>query len=332
MAKKLFEKDTEESRLKDVNRDYKMIKYMVNPSLNVIKEALRHGSNETLDYIDKQYITSEICDYAIENVRLALKYMPEEFKTLENCKKAVTKYGCNLQYITNKTQELCLIAMKNTYDAFPHIPIELRNEEIYYLAVKGGVSLKDIPRNRISKRMCLTSVKAQSCNIQNVPDRYKTPELYLEVFESNKNIFKYMPKNLMTEDLCVRALESDINFIEFVPKELQTDKICLKILSHRRYYEFLKFITSDSEVIKKKVEKLNNKEKRYKEIFRGCHMGRGFMDWGMPPLEMITEPIMDYVSECEDKIDTLTSEVETIKKELDELKKLIPRPTETHEA
>jgi hypothetical protein len=257
----------------------------------------------------------------------------ESVRTPELCLKAVSLAGTNLRYVTNKTQELCSIAMRQSSNAFQYIPVEFRDEEVYYLAVKHStVSLNDIPVNRRSKRMCLSSVKNNTSSIQYVPERRKTAEFYTEVFEHNKNIFKYMPNEMKTEEVCMKALKANYGFIEFIPKEQQTDNICLSILSDPYNHNLIKLITSDSPVVQKKMKRLDEREKKMKKMFRGgFYMHSKHDPWGMPPFDMFMEPVLEYVYDCEDKIEDLSDMVESLKKEMDELKKLIPRPREAHE-
>jgi hypothetical protein len=331
---KLFKRDTEENRIEDVRRDYKVIRYMDNPSLDIIKEAVIRGGHRAIEYIGADNMTPDLYQIIVERFPSSFGSLPNEVRTPELCEKAVSLSGTNLRYVTNKTQELCCTAMRQTSNSYQYIPVEFRNEEINYLAVKNGtVLLSDIPQNKRSKRMCLSAVKRQSNYIEHVPERHKIPEFYLEVFEHNHNIFKLMPKDLMTEDICLKALRNSPEFLDFIPKEKQTDKICLDFLSNPYNQRYTKYILSDSPAVKKKIERINNRDKKYKQMFGRHGHGGGFYDaWGMPPMmEMIVDPVFDYVYDCEDKIEDLTDTVETLKKELDELKKLIPRPTESHE-
>jgi hypothetical protein len=338
MAKKFkfLKKDTEENRLEDIKRDYKLIRYMDNPSMEVIKETIKSGGHRALEYIGVDNMTPELYSLLIERFPSSFADLPESAKTPELCLQAVTRQGTNLRHISNKTQDLCVTALRTSYNAFQYIPEEFRNEEVYYLAIKAGsIYLKDVPTNRRSRRMCLSAVKQQSANFEHVPDRYRTNQFYTDVFENNKNIFKYMPNELKTEDVCLRVLREDCKFIEFIPKDLQTDNICLQVLSHPYNREYLRFITTDSPVIQKKIKRMADRDKKMERMFRHGHFhGRGRDRdgfFGFPPFEMFTEPIMEYVSECEDKIDELTDMVESIKKEMDEMKKLIPNKTEVHE-
>ena len=181
--------------------------------------------------------------------------------------------------------------------------------------------------------MCLTAVKQQSTNIESVPKKYKTPEFYLEVFETNKNILKFIPKEMLTDDICTKALNSSLQFIQYIPKELQSDKLCLMILSNPRNLDIVKYILSDSEVVKKKIKRLTDRENKMKKMYHmmdhggfGFGGGRGFY----PPMMMdmmMDDPIFDYIDDCEEKIESLSEQVDILKKQMEDLMKVVTPPT-----
>jgi len=333
MPKKVRVRTEEETNLlTDIKNDWRIIKYMENPSMLLIKAAIKAGHTAAVEVIACRYMTPELATYIVEREIHAFKFIPDEFKTPELSLKAVTLSGRNLEFVPNKTQEICTMANNQSSSAFQFVPIEFRDEEVYYKAIQNGsIQLKDIPVNNISKRMCLTSVKQQSTTIDSVPKKYKTLEFYLEVFESNKNIFKNIPKEILTDNICTRALNSSLEFIRYIPKELQTDKMCLMVLSNPRNLNLVNYILSDSDVVKKKIKRLTDREAKMKKMYhmmdRGGYGGHGFGFHPMMMDMMMDDPIFDYIDDCEEKIENLSEQVDILKKQMEDLMKVVTPPT-----
>ena len=198
----------------------------------LIRLAICNNGN-ALSLIPAPLRTEELCDLAVsqsgraieavpihlrseELYRLAvqsegaLEKIPIKFRTEELCKVAVKSDSCSLKYCPKKTYELCKIAVQQGNGAmvgssFQFIPIHLRSEEIYKIALqKSGYVLELIPRKKRTEELCTYAVQQQF-------DRSWTKEAYL----------KFVPQRCKTEEICTLAVESDVVSILFVPRGLR---------------------------------------------------------------------------------------------------------------
>ena len=111
-------------------------------------------TNSLLEVLGLKYIvpeelrTEEICRIAVTQSGYALEYVPEELKTEELCRIAVMKECIALEYVpeTFKTEELCHIAVTGSGYALEHVPEALKTEELCLAAVqKNGAAFRYVP-------------------------------------------------------------------------------------------------------------------------------------------------------------------------------------------
>jgi hypothetical protein len=90
MPKKVRVKTEEETNLlADIKKDWRIIKYMENPSMLLIKAAIKAGSVYAVEAIAHKYMTPELATYIVEREIQGFKFIPDEFKTPELSLKAV---------------------------------------------------------------------------------------------------------------------------------------------------------------------------------------------------------------------------------------------------
>ena len=74
----------------------------------------------------------------------------------------------------NVTEELCLIAVKQYWDALRYVPKHLRTEQICLIAVKQyGRALYYVPEHLRTEQLCLIAVKQTWKAFEFVPEKIR---------------------------------------------------------------------------------------------------------------------------------------------------------------
>jgi len=83
-------------------------------------------NNNKLDQLNAVESTSEYKEHlaVVRQRGIAIKYIPEEFKTEEMCLVAVRKNGFALEYVPEKfkTEKMCLVAVQQDGDVLEFVP------------------------------------------------------------------------------------------------------------------------------------------------------------------------------------------------------------------
>jgi len=110
-----------------------------------------------------------------------------------------------LRFITNKTLELCKLAIQNDPFSIYYIPEEHKNYE-----------------------MCMTVVQDNGCLLQCVPNKHKTLELCTNAVKNNRSALNFVPKEHMSYELCKIAVQKKCyDALKFVPKEFINYELCI---------------------------------------------------------------------------------------------------------
>jgi hypothetical protein len=137
--------------------------------------------------------TQKICELAIKNNALALRYIKEQ--TEELCKLAVQKIGPALEYVKEQTEEICKLAIKNNVLALKFV--KEQTEEICKFAIENNV-------------LALKFVKEQ------------TEEICKFAVKKNGKALEYVKQQ--TEEICKLAVSQDYHALKFVKEK--TEEIC----------------------------------------------------------------------------------------------------------
>lgn len=77
------------------------------------------GHGLLLEHIDAQNQTQEICEAAVHETGMALKYVGVQNPYI--CAIAVRRHGTALQYVKEQTEDICLAAVRQIGWALPHV-------------------------------------------------------------------------------------------------------------------------------------------------------------------------------------------------------------------
>jgi hypothetical protein len=191
----------------------------------------------------REYTTLEDCLAAVQEDGIALKYVPEEFKTPEVCLAAVgenlvrafrIKPDSPLRYVPEecKTPELCLLAVQQDGAALYFVPGNLRTPEICLAAVReDGEALEFVPGIRTTyRKRCPTGrhypIDPTRDDIKEGSAAFAAlQECCLAAVQNKGRVLGMMPPELSTREICLAAVQSDYTAIKLVPNEFLTEDI-----------------------------------------------------------------------------------------------------------
>ena len=108
--------------------------------------------------------------------------------------------------------------------------------KVYKDAKKRGnfmerINLRRIPKEERTYSLCLEAVSQNKMNVQFVPEKYKTEELFEKIKRYNA-VLKYTPHKFKTYEKCIDAIKRGSYDLQYVPKKHKTLELCLTALLH----------------------------------------------------------------------------------------------------
>ena len=235
---------------------------------------------------DKQYY--ELYKEVVTQDGLALKFVPENNKTLDICEKAVTQNGKALEFVPNekKTFDICEIAVTKNGLALEFVPNEKKTFDICKKALaQNSVALKHIEIlfiNNITKdqyyKLCEKAIKNKSNTIYYVNANNMTDEqyyeLYKEALENNKHLLNLVPENKRTYEIYMLAVTNNGDELKNVIlndniTQEQYYKLCEKAVENYGqaiFYIKTKVIDENNEEGKKYHKPINMTQEQYYEL------------------------------------------------------------------
>jgi hypothetical protein len=174
------------------------------------KNALEQGELE-LNVVPEELRTPELCKIAVSQDGMALKYVPEELRTPEQCKIAVSQNSYALGYVSKelRTPELCKIAVSQKGWALQFVPEDLPEyAELCKIAVsQNGEALRYVPEELRTPTLCKIAVSQDGEALQYVPEELRTPELCKIAVSNYGRALYHVPPEL--QDEVKRAVEQE---------------------------------------------------------------------------------------------------------------------------
>jgi hypothetical protein len=226
--------------------------------------VLLDGAGWALQYVPEKLRTLDLCLLSVNFHGWALQYVPEHLRTHEVCLMAVHQYGSALSYVPEiyRTPELCRIAITTpmAHDEFfstiwSAIPKKSKTKEVCMAAMGDTEStinwscdescfwvpcendlpsfLEDIPpelKEELKQELNrLGASKGMHSCTDDVPEKYRTPEFYLEGIKKDGALLEFVPSEFKTKELCLAAVLAPYRTqppaIHFLPKEFQTEEM-----------------------------------------------------------------------------------------------------------
>jgi hypothetical protein len=82
-----------------------------------------------------------------------------------------------------------------------------------------------LPNTPRYKELCMIAIH-NHCSITNIPEEYRTDELYKVAVTVNSTNFKYVPEHLKTYELCKLAVSKNRTNFGYVPEQFKTYELC----------------------------------------------------------------------------------------------------------
>ncbi len=170
----------------------KFAKKAVKKSPSVILFVYEYFSHFSCEFSQEAQRTAffNFCASIVKETGSILRHIkPETLPYYELCKIAVTENGRNLTYIENQTEELCILAIKQTADAFYFV--QRPTQYIYLELVKNyGLCLRFIKKQ--TAELCWISVKKNPYSLIEVDEKFLTRELSLAAVELDRGVARYV--------------------------------------------------------------------------------------------------------------------------------------------
>lgn len=194
--------------------------------------------------MSEEVFTQELIDNLLEMDIDIFYYIPDRFKTLESCIKAV-EFDSSYFFRVPKelrTKEVYMEVLEESPELFKKIPEEMIDKDIlnkfkegifkcdYYFEVKEEYLTEEIAESLMSKD--------KESSLLYIPERFKTEKVCLAAVKSDSKNLGYVPENLKTKEMCWAAMQSDhLAFFapDYTPKKYKTQEYWETALKHNGF-------------------------------------------------------------------------------------------------
>ena len=227
--------------------------------MKIIKDNYREENKKNIledwgniENIPDEMLDQELCNLAVSEDAHAMMYIPDIYKSMELCKKAIELWhdfdnDCeNMNFMEMcetavqedgyvlccvpdklKTRELCDMAVETDAEALKYVPENLKTKEMCVLAVnKNCLALEYAPENLKTKEMCESAVTINGYALEFVPENLKTKEMCELAVAKEGYALEFVPENLKTKEMYDLAVAKGGYTLEFVPENLKTKEMC----------------------------------------------------------------------------------------------------------
>jgi hypothetical protein len=164
------------------------------------------------------YNPNEI-DELFEKIPVEIRNMPG-FLTEAVSMKA---FVFNLLSDTEKTPEICLIAVKKDASLFKDIPDHLKTQEICKYALQWGSNLEFVPEQFKTQEICILAAQNGSSALKFVPEQFKSKDLCVTALLKAKNEDKIDKLYKKIRDESYASTDYFDIALEYVPTEIKEE-------------------------------------------------------------------------------------------------------------
>ncbi len=227
---KYIENQTEELCLIALKNNIDSFKHIKNKTYNLNKNILNIDGN-MLKYIENQ--TEELCLIALKNDLKSYNYIQNKTDEInkiynkihddniyyEKYYKKISNNGMYLKYITEQTENICLLAIDNNVASYEYVKNMTPNIAIA-IVKKDGMLLNKIDEIFHTNDICIAALKNNINAYQFIKN--KTYEINAYVLSKKGWLLKFIENQ--TDELCIIAVQNDGMALEFVKNK--TKEIC----------------------------------------------------------------------------------------------------------
>ena len=125
------------------------------------------------------------------------------------------------KYVKNKSEDICILAVKQNGYALKYVPYNLITNEMCMSAVQqNGTALEYVPNNFITNEICIAAVQKDAWALKYVKEQ--TPEICLLAIKENGGVLQHVKDQ--TEELCALAIKENYYAFKYVRE--QTEELC----------------------------------------------------------------------------------------------------------
>ena len=228
---------SDETNIKFIKAEVTNIKYIKNPSIKVIKQAIEEDAM-VISYINPELITDNLKLLAVKKNGYTINFIANPTEEMQ--KEAIKNYPFAIQYIKNPTYEMMNLAIElnpQVVYALGELPKELQLKAIN-LAIEQD--------KNIIRHMTNPCEEVQLLSVKNFPDsvydiKNPTEHVQLEAVKTKCTSIKYI-KN-PSEQLQLEAIKNDCGFVvKYI--ENPTEKVQLMVIEENP--ELIKLIKKQS--------------------------------------------------------------------------------------
>lgn len=194
--------------------------------------------------VPMRFRTKELCGLVAEKGGKYWRVFPPKLITSEIAYRGVMEDAYGFNWVPNnlKTKELCLAALldgkyayQNSEKNFKLIPKTVMDDDFYMKMVQGSYRLFEyIPEKDRNYDLCMEYVKLGG-DLREIPKELLTREMCMMAVAKNGLYIGYVPKEYLDEELCMVALRKNRNAIERIPREMINEEMCKEYISTARY-------------------------------------------------------------------------------------------------
>ncbi len=214
-----------------------------------IKKVASSNKISNIPVIEDSNITEKyLYENALKLCWEVLEFIPDIYKTEENCMIAFEQNELALKYFPSKyrTKEICQQAVERNLLAFKDIPNKFKTKELSELFFeKYSKELKHIPNIYRTEDMCNKAFLANYDNFKHIPNEYKTFEMCKKAVRNNGELIAQVPKELLNEELCLLAVKQNGLSIKYIPDNYKQQNIIVEAV--KQDYHAISLVTLQNE-------------------------------------------------------------------------------------
>jgi hypothetical protein len=202
-------------------------------------------TNDNDEIVDRHTVVREwdyfkpLFHHALSIQAEIMKHIPFDVWTTEladiicqsSTDQSMALMGFLLYFSEEKTYDLYLKFVKNSGSLLSMVPREMLSREICLEAVKQyGLVLEEVPEEFVDEQMCDIAVANNGLALWGLPQRYLTEERCMIAVKQNGQSLSYVPQHMKTREMCLEALRQkvlpDVLILSEVPESLLDSEIC----------------------------------------------------------------------------------------------------------
>jgi len=151
-----------------------------------------------LNYVPTGKLNQQVCAYYVDTIHSNIKYVPEEFITIEMCEKVLFRNAMLLEYIPEKFQseKLCLECVLNSRGkVFKYVSESFKYPNLYTRALEmDDANFQYIEEDKKTYDICYRYIRPYSENVKYIPLIHMDQKMIRKIYPNMKDVFNMNDK------------------------------------------------------------------------------------------------------------------------------------------